>query len=580
MELTGELAKTYMIEYAVLLEKYGNQGYVSEGSVAGSIGEPKKIEEIKIRIVPLDKTSTTNVNYRVHRESGGWETKWAKNGGVSGTAGKSKQIDCFGLTLSGNQYKGGISYRAYRKESDWETTWSSNGEISGVQGKRINAVAINLTGPVAEEYDVYYRVYVTGFGWLDWAKNGAASGVTGLSYSLEAIQVVLVKKNNPAPASDLNGIATDVDIEEIKPGTPILPGRGVFKMPEGAQVSYAVKTADGWSEIVSDGAKLDVSKPITGIAVGVKKIDSGRLELCADKPYFGDDVYDNTESYDAKFDLRIIDAGKSIENIRIALYPGWYSYNEEDGTEEYVPYSYYYNFSQAFSIFYRVKTSKYGWMAWTKDGLRCGTDEIGNTISAIQIKVVTFGQSPDPNLNQVTSDTDKTVLRMTDFGQPKVVTSGNSFANWCLSKFPYNKASSDYLLQYRANRFDFYQIGARWKYKLGGKSKKHCDCTGFAVWVFKNYHKKKVKHNSHYLAYNYGKSIPYKNIKPGDLLCECETYHGDLFFYMGKDEYGHDLVLDGMTPKINGKISYLYPCIRYMDVEEWEKNPKHYIKRK
>ena len=49
---------------------------------------------------------------------------------------------------------------------------------------------------------------------------------------------------------------------------------------------------------------------------------------------------------------------------------------------------------------------------------------------------------------------------------------------------------------------------------------------------------------------------------------------------MGKDEYGHDLVLDGMTPKINGKISYLYPCIRYMDVEEWASDPRHFIKRK
>ena len=35
------------------------------------------------------------------------------------------------------------------------------------------------------------------------------------------------------------------------------------------KVNNAVKTVDGWSQIVSDGAVLDVSKPITGIAVGV-----------------------------------------------------------------------------------------------------------------------------------------------------------------------------------------------------------------------------------------------------------------------------------------------------------------------
>ena len=49
MELTGDLAEQYRIEYAVVLQKYGNnQGFVSDGSLAGTIGETKLIEEIKI----------------------------------------------------------------------------------------------------------------------------------------------------------------------------------------------------------------------------------------------------------------------------------------------------------------------------------------------------------------------------------------------------------------------------------------------------------------------------------------------------------------------------------------------------
>ena len=583
MELTGDLAQTYMAEYAVLLEKYGNvQGFVSEGSVAGSIGETKKIEEIKIRIVPLGQGTPTNVSFRTHKENSGWETKRAVSGGVSGAAGKGKKIDSIEMNLSGSEYKGGISYRTYTKDSGWGTNWSSNGETAGIQGKNINAVQIKLTGQAAENLDIYYRVYVSEFGWLDWAKNGATSGVTELPYSVEAIQVVLVKKNSAAPQAELNGITTDVDISEIKPGTPILPGRGVFKMPAGAKVSYAVKTADGWSQIVSDGAVLDVSKPITGIAVGVKKIESGHLELCADKPYFGNEIYDNTDSYDADFDLQIIDAGKTIENIRIALYYGWYSYNEEDGTEEYYPgYYYSYNFKPEYSIFYRVKTSKNGWMAWTKDGLKSGTDEIGDNITAIQIKVVDYGETPDPNLNGVESQTDKTIIRMTDFPKPQVVTTGNKFANWCLKTFPANQKATDYLTAHRGPpKFYFYTIGATWPYKLGGKSKKKCDCTGFAVWVFKNYHHKKVAHNSHKMAYKTGKTISYKDIKPGDLLCVTDTYHGDVFFYVGKDEYGHDLILDGMTPKIGGKISYVFPVLRYLDVESWSKEKNHYIRHK
>ena len=77
-----------------------------------------------------------------------------------------------------------------------------------------------------------------------------------------------------------------------------------------------------------------------------------------------------------------------------------------------------------------------------------------------------------------------------------------------------------------------------------------------------------------------GKTVSVANVKPGDLLCECNTYHGDVFFYVGKDEYGHHVMLDGMTPKINGKISHVYPCLRYIDLEEWEAKSTNHIRRK
>ena len=50
-----------------------------------------------------------------------------------------------------------------------------------------------------EQYDVYYRVHVQSFGWLDWAKNGEASGSEGYGKRLEAIQIKLVKKGSAAP---------------------------------------------------------------------------------------------------------------------------------------------------------------------------------------------------------------------------------------------------------------------------------------------------------------------------------------------------------------------------------------------
>ena len=329
MELTGDLAEQYRIEYAVVLQKYGNnQGFVSDGSLAGAIGETKLIEEIKIRIVPVATGSAPSVNYRVHRDSTGWETNWSKDGVQSGAAGKGKRIDSFAINLTGGKYKGGITYRSFVQKTGWEKNWSSNGDASGIQGTRLDEIQINLTGEVAKHYDVYYRVYAQNFGWLGWAKNGKSSGTKDLGKQLEAIQVILVLKDKTAPV-EVDGVESVVDIPEINSRTPILPGGGLFKMGENALVSYAVKTKKGWSEIKSDGEVLEVTDPVTGIAVGVDVPDH-YLDLFANYPYYGESVWD-TKKYDANYSLRIIEDRKNLEYVAMMLMDGEY---EEGGPDE------------------------------------------------------------------------------------------------------------------------------------------------------------------------------------------------------------------------------------------------------
>ena len=73
--------------------------------------------------------------------------------------------------------------------------------MSGTSGQslRLEAMKIELTGNMANSYDVYYRVHAQDFGWLGWAKNGEMSGTSGCSKRLEALQVVLVPKGQAAP---------------------------------------------------------------------------------------------------------------------------------------------------------------------------------------------------------------------------------------------------------------------------------------------------------------------------------------------------------------------------------------------
>ena len=74
---------------------------------------------------------------------------------------------------------------------------SIDGEVTiGTVGKalRLEAIQIKLTGDLAENYDIYYRVHVQKIGWMDWAKNGETAGTVGQSLRVEALEIKLVEK--------------------------------------------------------------------------------------------------------------------------------------------------------------------------------------------------------------------------------------------------------------------------------------------------------------------------------------------------------------------------------------------------
>ena len=79
----------------------------------------------------------------------------------------------------------------------------SNGTVSGTVGrnKEMEAICIELTGEMAEKYDVYYQVHSSEFGWLGWAKNGEKAGSEGYARQMEAIRIQLVKKGEGAPGN-------------------------------------------------------------------------------------------------------------------------------------------------------------------------------------------------------------------------------------------------------------------------------------------------------------------------------------------------------------------------------------------
>ena len=156
------------------------------------------------------------MKYQSHVQKIGWQGN-VSDGNVSGTSGRSLRLEGVKISLDNKPCSGDIRYVTHVQTYGWQgdlnnvNTWRRNGEMSGTSGqsKRLEAICIKLTGEMAKNYDVYYRVHAQRYGWLSWAKNGEQSGTAGFGFRLEALQIVLVKKGSAAPGKTYQGVTSN-----------------------------------------------------------------------------------------------------------------------------------------------------------------------------------------------------------------------------------------------------------------------------------------------------------------------------------------------------------------------------------
>lgn len=161
-------------------------------------------------------TPKPDISYTTHVQTYGWQ-KYVSNGAMAGTSGQAKRLEGIKIKLGSLPYQGGVRYTTHIQSIGWQdnekypATWTRDGNMSGTSGesKRLEAIRINLYGEMAEHYDIYYRVHAQTYGWLGWAKNGTAAGTAGYAKRLEGIQIVLVEKGKPAPGKTYNGITSN-----------------------------------------------------------------------------------------------------------------------------------------------------------------------------------------------------------------------------------------------------------------------------------------------------------------------------------------------------------------------------------
>lgn len=133
------------VQYQTHVQTIGWQGLVSDGQDAGTVGQSKRLEAIKINLTGA-LPAGASIQYEVQVQTYGWQN-WVKDGQLAGTSGQSKRLEAIKIKL------------------------------------------VNMPG-----YSVQYRVQVQTYGWQDWVKDGVLSGTVGQSKRLETIDIRIIKK--------------------------------------------------------------------------------------------------------------------------------------------------------------------------------------------------------------------------------------------------------------------------------------------------------------------------------------------------------------------------------------------------
>ena len=125
------------LQYQVHLENIGWQNIQDASEIAGTTGEGRKLEAIK-----LFGNNGVNLQYRVHIEEIGWQD-WKNNGEVAGTTGQNKAIEA--IEIQANKI---LNAEEHIQDVGWMPHSNGTNIVIGTVGKalRLEAFKISVVG--------------------------------------------------------------------------------------------------------------------------------------------------------------------------------------------------------------------------------------------------------------------------------------------------------------------------------------------------------------------------------------------------------------------------------------------------
>lgn len=116
------------VEYEAHIQNVGWQGVRKDGQMAGTVGESKRLEALRI--------NCPGVKFKGHVQNIGW-TGERVSGEIIGTAGEDLRLEAVQI------FKEGIKYRVHIQNKGW-SNWCNSGEIAGTVGESLRIEAIEI----------------------------------------------------------------------------------------------------------------------------------------------------------------------------------------------------------------------------------------------------------------------------------------------------------------------------------------------------------------------------------------------------------------------------------------------------
>ncbi|MFR1798824.1 MAG: N-acetylmuramoyl-L-alanine amidase [Enterococcus casseliflavus] len=368
-EVIGDISSTRQMEsiqinstsqdiyYRVHVRDLGWLGWAKNGETAGTTGMGLRVEAVQVTFEEPEDLSTPSL-----MESGtinssytsfvgtSWQTA-VNNGTTSGTVGEKKPVQKFSMVTINDKISGSVRYSGLSQNGAWSSYVNAGQEI-GVVETPLEAIKLELTGDLNKYANIYYRVHVSGLGWLSWTKNGAEAGTTGFNLAIEAIQIIVKPRRLSEPNQTGQAFVSSNTL-----------GKTTLNLSSHSQ-------RVGW--VNTKGSKVTGGTTGRGLRLEAMQIKLENSEFDGGISYRAHVQGIGWQGYQANGALSgTTGQGKRLEALQIKL----------TGKA-----------ARLYDIYYRVHSQTYGWLDWAVNDQKAGTISLGKRAEAIEIQLIPKGQ--------------------------------------------------------------------------------------------------------------------------------------------------------------------------------------------